>query len=101
MPAISIEDAVNQSCQALLTGDLMRLIADFTPDALAAVMASAANIASVPALIGYSVQSHEAQGEEHVFRVAFTTSAGEVIANATWKDVEGFWKITSLTLEGL
>ncbi len=101
MPDISVEEAVDQSCGALMAGDIMRLMTDFTPEALAGLMAVAAGISAVPALNGYEVQSHEVRGDEHVFGIAFKTSDGDVAVNATWKDVEGLWKITALTIEGL
>ena len=34
MPDISVEEAVKQNCQAVLIGDLMRIMADLTPEAL-------------------------------------------------------------------
>jgi hypothetical protein len=101
MPDTSIEEALKQSCDALLVGDVMRLMSDLTPDALAAVMASAAGITSVPALTGYEIRSHEINGDEHVFRIAFKTSEGEVSGTATWKDIGGFWKITALSIDGV
>ena len=33
MPDITVEEAVNQNCQALLTGDLMKVMNDLTPEA--------------------------------------------------------------------
>jgi len=101
MPDISIEEAVNQTCQALISGDVMRVISDFTPEALGAVVALAQGIATVPSLVGFEVRSHEVAGDEHLFHIAFKTSEGEVGARATWIEIDGFWKITALTLEGL
>jgi hypothetical protein len=98
---MSVEEAVNESCGALMSGDIMRLMSDFTPEALTALMASASSITSVPALTCYEVQSHDIDGDDHLFRISFKTSEGDVTARATWKDIDGFWKITSLTIDGL
>jgi hypothetical protein len=101
MPDISIEEAVNQTCQALMSGDVMRVVSDFTPEALGAVVALAQGIATVPSLVGFEVRSHEVAGDEHLFHIAFKTREGEVGARATWREIGGFWKITALTLDGL
>lgn len=103
MPDISVEEAVNQNCQAIMSGDLMRVMGDFTPDALAALMTvgSGLNVNALPALHGYEIESHEQEGADHNFVIKFRTSDGEVTAHATWRDIDGFWKIAAITLEGL
>jgi hypothetical protein len=101
VPDIPVEEAVRQNCQALMTGDVMGLMGAFTPEALAALMATAPGITSVPSVVGYEIRSHQEEGDEHKFTVAFETSAGEVLAHSTWKDVGGLWKITALTVDGL
>jgi hypothetical protein len=101
MPEITIEEAVNQNCQALMTGDVMRVMTDLTPEALAGLMTMATGITSVPSLLGYEVKSHRVDGDQHLFDIAFKTSEGEVTAAATWKEIEGAWKITYLSVSGL
>ncbi|HXH22670.1 MAG TPA: hypothetical protein VNN10_11620 [Dehalococcoidia bacterium] len=101
MPDISVEEAVDQTCRALMAGDVMKVMSDFTPEALAAVMASAAGITAVPSLIGYEVRTHDVNGDDHDFTISFRTSEGEVTAKATWREVEGAWKIAALTVAGL
>jgi hypothetical protein len=101
LPELTIEEAVAQSCGALMSGDIMRLMTDFTPEALTSLMASASSITSVPALTGFDIQSHDTDGDQHIFRILFKTSEGDVTAHATYKDVDGFWKITNLTIDGL
>ena len=54
MPDITVDEAVKQNCQAVLIGDLMRIMADLTPEALGALMASAGGgggMGAMPALI--------------------------------------------------
>ena len=99
MPEISVEDAVKQNCQAVLAGDLMRIMADLTPEALGALMANAgSNMGAMPTLTSFDVQSHDVNGDDHVFKIAFKGDA-EFMATATWKDIAGAWKITSLAME--
>jgi len=101
MPDLSIEEAVERSCQALMSGDLMQVMSDFTPEALGAVMASASAITNVPSLVGYSVRSQQEDGGDHVFDVAFQTSEGEVAARVTWREIDDTWKIIALSVDGL
>ena len=81
--------------------DVMRAAADLTPDALAGLMSLAATISTAPTLSGYEIESHTVQGQDHLFRVRFTTSAGDVRVNATWRDIDGAWKIAAVSVDGL
>jgi hypothetical protein len=102
MPEISVEEAVERNCQAIMSGDVMLAMADFTPDALAGLMTAGAGFTgAMPMLHGYSIESHEARGEDHLFTIKFSTSTGDVTANSTWAEVDGSWRITSIILDGL
>ena len=81
--------------------DVMRAAADLTPDALAGLMSLAATISQAPTLSGYTIESHETQGPDHLFRIRFATSAGDVVVSATWRKVDGVWKIAAVSVEGL
>jgi hypothetical protein len=103
MPDISVEDAVTANCQAVLTGDLMRIMSDLTPEALGKLMAGGGGGGggmggAMPTLTGFNIESHEEQGEDHVFRVKFQGDQ-EFTAVATWRDVGGAWKIADLAME--
>jgi hypothetical protein len=100
MPATDVEQAVKENCQALLTGDLMRVMTDLTPEAMAQVMASAGSNmgGATPQLTGFDIQSHDTQGDDHVFKIKFSGEQ-EFTAIATWRDVEGQWKIAALQME--
>jgi len=99
MPDIDVEQAVKENCQALLTGDLMRVMNDLTPEAMAQVMAnSGGNMGAMPQLTGFDIQSHEQQGDDHVFKIKFSGEQ-EFTALATWRDVGGAWKIAALQME--
>jgi hypothetical protein len=99
MPDISVEEAVKQNCQALLIGDLMRVMNDLTPEAMAELMANAgASMGAMPALKSFDIQSHDEQGTDHVFKIKFAGDQ-DFTAVATWRDVGGQWKIAALAME--
>jgi hypothetical protein len=101
MPDIPVEEAVKQNCQAVLAGDLMRIMQDLTPEALGALMANAGGgggMGAMPTLTGFDIASHDVDGENHKFKITFTGDQN-FTAHATWKDVSGAWKITELTME--
>ena len=99
MPDMTVEDAVRQNCQAMLTGDLMRVMTDLTPEALTQVMANAGGgMGAMPALTSFDIQSHDEQGDDHVFKIKFAGDQ-DFTAVATWRDVGGQWKIAALAME--
>jgi hypothetical protein len=100
MPDISIDEAVKQNCQAVLTGDLMRIMGDLTPEALGKLMAGGGGggMGAMPTLTSFNIESHDEQGEDHVFRVKFSGDQ-DFTAIATWRDVGGQWKIADLAME--
>jgi hypothetical protein len=102
MPDISVEEAVNANCQAVLAGDLMRIMNDLTPEALSQVMANAGGGGgmggAMPALTSFDIESHDVSGDDHNFQVRFKGDQ-EFVARATWRDVGGQWKIAALSME--
>jgi len=101
MPDISVEQAVKENCQALLIGDLMRVMNDLTPEAMAQLMQNAGaggGMGAMPALTAFDIQSHDEQGEDHVFKIKFSGDQ-DFTAIATWRDVGGAWKIAGLAME--
>jgi hypothetical protein len=99
VPDIPVEEAVKQNCQALLIGDLMRVMNDLTPEAMAQVMqGGGGNMGAMPALTSFDIQSHEQQGDDHVFKIKFDGDQS-FTALATCRDVGGQWKIASLAME--
>jgi hypothetical protein len=101
VPDTPVEDAVRANCDALMMGDLTRIMTDLTPEALGALMASGANMAMMPILLGYEIESQAVSGEDHVVRVAFTTPDRVITAIETWREIDGAWKITNIAVEGL
>jgi hypothetical protein len=98
MPDTNVEQAVKENCQALLTGDLMRVMNDLTPEAMAQVMSGGGNMGAMPTLTGFDIQSHDQQGDDHIFKIKFSGDQ-EFMAIATWRDVGGQWKIAALSME--
>lgn len=101
MPDIPVEEAVKQNCQAVLTGDLMRIMSDLTPEAMAQVMANAGGgggMGAMPTLTSFDIVSHDVEGEDHLFKIKFAGDQ-EFTANATWRDIGGAWKIAALAME--
>jgi hypothetical protein len=100
MPDQSVEDAVKANCQAVLTGDMMRVMQDLTPEALGKLMANmgSGGGAMGPPPKSFEILSHEEKGEDHVFTVKFEGDQAAT-AVATWRDVGGQWKIADLAME--
>ena len=98
MPDVSVEQAVTENCQAVLIGDLMRIMSDLTPEAMGKLMAGGGGMGAMPALTSFDVQSHDVAGGDHVFKIQFKGDQ-DFLAVATWKDVGGAWKITNLAME--
>ena len=101
MPDISIEEAVKANCQAVLAGDMMRVMGDLTPEALGKLMSNmgaSGGAGMGPPPSGFEILGHEQSGDDHVFTVKFS---GEQAATAvaTWRDVGGLWKIADLAME--
>jgi hypothetical protein len=99
MPDTSVEDAVTANCQAVLTGDMMKIMSDLTPEALGKLMAGGGgNMGAMPTLTSFNIESHDQQGDDHVFKVSFKGDQ-DFTAIATWRDVGGQWKIADLAME--
>jgi hypothetical protein len=101
MPDNTVEEAVNENCQAVLIGDLMRIMQDLTPEALGKLMASGGGgggMGAMPQLKSYDILNHDTQGDDHIFKIKFSGDQ-DFTATATWRDVGGAWKIADLAME--
>ncbi len=96
------EDAMHATCDAILRGDMMGALQELTPEALNQAMTLAAEAMALPTPESYEVESHEeaADGEHH-FRVRFKTSSQDIVASASWRQIDGVWKITAIAAAGL
>jgi hypothetical protein len=99
--AESAEEAMVRVCNALLAGDFLSIAADLTPEAYADAMAL------VPAITGattslpesYVIESHTVEDDVHRFRARFKTASRDFTGIATWRQVDGAWRIASIRLE--
>ena len=101
MPASPLDETVRAHCDALLMGDLMRVMNDLTPEALGALMTAGANVAMMPTLLGYEIESETVDGDDHLVQIGFTTPDRLITASETWRALDGAWKITKIEVEGL
>ena len=92
---------MRRACDALLAGDYMLAMADLTPEALNDAMTLGAGLTTVPVPQSCAIESHEEGGGEHRFVVLFRTSLRDFRATATWRLVDGAWKIVAISVEGL
>lgn len=92
---------MRRACDAILQGDVYTAMADLTPEAMNEAMAFAVDLTGVPAPLSYDIESHEIMAGEHRYGVVFWTAASNLRASASWRQVDGAWKITSVRLEGV
>ncbi len=96
-------EAAERNAQAIMSGNLAQLMADITPDVLAQVMAMGAqagslSITQMPNIESYEIAEKGVQDAAEVFEVAFKSDIGTATIAASWKQVMGQWKITSVHL---
>jgi hypothetical protein len=102
MTTETAEDAMRRACDSIMRGDIMTALADLTPEAFQEAMVMGANITALPTPQSYDFESRESLADgTHRFVVRFKTTAQDVIARASWKHLDGAWKITSISAEGL
>ncbi|MPZ47768.1 MAG: hypothetical protein GEU75_00350 [Dehalococcoidia bacterium] len=89
------------ACDALLSGDVFTAMGYLTNEAVNEAMSISAGITQIPSASGYVIETHEEEGGEHRFRVRFETTMGDIRANATWQQMEGAWRVTSLGVDGV
>ncbi len=90
------------ACEAILQGDMMTALQELTPEALNQAMTLAADTMMLPTPESYEMESHEESADgEHHFRVRFHTTSQDVVATASWRQIDGVWKITAIAAEGL
>jgi hypothetical protein len=96
------EEAMRATCDALLRGDMMGALQELTPQAFNQAMSMAAETMTLPTPESYVVESHEESADgEHSFRVRFKTSSQDIVAEASWRQFDGVWKITAIAAQGL
>ncbi len=94
------EDAMRRACDFIMQGDIMSALQDLTPEAFNEALAMGAEITSLPTPQSYEIESREESNGEYRFVARFKTTAHDVLARASWKQIDGAWKITSISAEG-
>ena len=103
----ALRAAVERNAQAVVEGNFAQLMADITPEALAQMMqmapgtASAASVAQLPSITGFTISEKGVEGEAHSFEVTFDSAAGTATLMTTWAPVVGQWKITGVSVVSL
>lgn len=95
------EAAMRRACDALLQGDVMTAMQDLTPEAMNDAMTMGSTIMMLPTPHSYEVEEHESDGGDERFVVRFKTTAQDIVARATWRQVDGAWKIAAISADGL
>jgi hypothetical protein len=101
MTASTAEEAMRATCDAIVRGDIMTAMQELTPEAFSQAMALGAEITALPTPEGYIIESEEEADGVHSFRVRFKTTSRDIVAVASWRQIEGVWKITHLAADGL
>lgn len=97
-------EAAERNARAIMEGNLAQLMADITPEVMAQVMAMGAqapaglSITQMPNIQGYEIAEKGSEGGAEVFDVTFKSDIGSATIAASWKQVMGQWKITSVSL---
>lgn len=92
---------MRRACDAIMRGDVMTAMQDLSPEAFNEAMTMGANISMLPTPVSYAFESREVVDGDHRFVVRFKTSAQDIVARASWRSIEGAWKIVSISAEGL
>lgn len=90
---------MRDACDLILKGDLMSAMAALTPEAMNDAMGLAATLTGLTLPESYVIESHEEDGGEHRFGVRFKAPQRELSASTTWRDIDGAWKITAITVD--
>ena len=98
----TVEEAMRATCDAILRGDMMGALQELTPEAFNQAMTLAAETLALPTPESYELESHQELADgEHRFRVRFKTTSQDIVASASWRQIDGVWKITAIAAEGL
>ncbi len=96
-------EAVERNAEAVMTGNLTRIMADITPEALAQMMQMGAQAgglspAQMPNIEGYEIAEMGTDGDAEVFHVTFRSAIGTATLGTSWKQIMGQWKLTAVEL---
>jgi hypothetical protein len=96
MPDISLEEAVERNCQALIAGNIAQIFVDMTPEAMAKLSqsAGAAQMGSgpMPKLTAYEIVDREQADGDDVYDVHFHGDVNFGV-KARWRAINDQWKL--------
>jgi hypothetical protein len=96
MPDETPEQATRRVAEAILAGDYMTPMSEVTPDALFQVMQLGGGMMNLPPPESYELQPLDGAAGTN-FRITFKAGDKALSATITWGEVEGSWKIVSIT----
>jgi hypothetical protein len=104
-------EAADRNAQALVAGNMMQLMMDITPEAMAGLMQMGAaagvnpgafSLTSMPAITGYELgESAVLDGGAELIPATFHSALGSMTIVATWKEIAGAWKIAAVTVNNI
>ncbi len=98
MPETAAE-AMARCCSLIMAGDFFTAMADLTPEAMADAMQLGAGMTGIPLPETYEIGPPETVGEDTRFHVLFKSGVREMRAFATWRQIDGTWKIVAIGIE--
>jgi hypothetical protein len=99
VPDADAEAAMRRVCDLIIAGNILGIAPDLTPEAYADAMRIAPSLAGAELPASYAIESHNVEDAVHRFRVRFKSSKRDITGQASWRQVEGVWKIASITLD--
>lgn len=108
-------EAAERNAQALMAGNMMQLMMDITPEAMAGLMQMGAaagaaagvnptafSLTSMPTLTGYELgEPTVVPGGGELIPATFHSALGSITIVSTWKEIAGAWKIAAVTVNNI
>lgn len=103
-------EAAERNAQALMAGNMMQLMMDITPEAMAALMQMGAaagvnpgafSLTSMPAITSYELGESTVLDGAELIPATFHSALGSLTIVATWKEIMGAWKIAAVTVNNI
>lgn len=91
------EQASRRVADAILAGDYMTPMSEVTPDVLFQLMQIGGGMMNLPPPESYDLQVLGVADGQHNFRITFKAGGQTLSATIGWGEVEGSWKIVSIT----
>lgn len=94
MADITVEQAVERNCQALVAGNIAQIFMDMTPEAMAKLSQSAGAMAGgpMPKLTGYEVVSRSEVEGDPLYDVRFEGDVNFGV-KGRWREINNQWKL--------